>query len=60
MLRWWEVVDVQTISPFGLITLANITVLMLSPEGPLHDSALSSLTVYNPVLREKQLHPIVL
>ena len=61
VLRWWEVVDVQDItSPFGLISLANIAVLMLSPEGPLHDSALCSLTVYNPILREKLPHPIVL
>lgn len=61
MLRWWETLDVQEItSPFGLISLANIDVLMLSPEGPLHNSALRSLTVYNPILREKLPHPIEL
>lgn len=60
-LQWWEVVDVQEIaSPFGLISLANIAVLMLSPEGPLHDSAPHFLTVYNPILREKLPHPTVL
>lgn len=44
----------------GLTSLANIAVLMLSPEGPLHDSASHSLTVYNPILREKIPYPIVL
>lgn len=53
-MQWWEAVDVQEIaSPFGLISLANIAVLMPSPEGPLHDSAPHSLNSLQPHFKRK-------
>lgn len=45
--KWW--MCSRSSLHLGWLGLANIAVLMLSPETPLHDSALQPLTVYNPI-----------